>query len=254
MRALAIAIAAAAVTLTAQAASAPDAATDPRFAAASTLFLEGRADEAIAAWGALRATSCSPDLEYNLGTVYLQRNDLGRAVFHLERATLLLSERDRDIEHNLGLARARVLGTGGDPGEVAVPGWDRVLRGIPLAHVMTPFLATWALLFILLILRQRAGGKRRRRLGILAAVTLLLVVLSGVPLIGAQHARHGVRRGVLLEDDTRALEAPDPHAAVTFTAPAGTEVRVFERENGFVRARLPNGIAAWVPEAMLGEL
>jgi len=232
------------------------AAPQERFDAANDLYLEGRVEEAITAWGALRASGelCSPDVEYNLGTAYLERDDLGRAVFHLERAALL-SAADHDARHNLDLARSRALGTGGDLSDVVVPGWDRVLRQVPFGRIVSPFLVSWVVLFLLLILRHLATDPRaRRRLAYAAAVALVLVAAGGVVLLGALHARHGIRRGILLEEDSHAREMPDAVAPVVFTAPAGTEVRVFERERGFVRVRLPNGIAAWVPEEQVGEL
>ena len=223
---------------------------------ANEIYLGGQIENALTAWGRLHATGvCSPDVEYNMGTAYLEQNDLGRAVFHLLRAESLSPQGADDVQHNLALSRGRVLGTGGDTEDSGVIGWDRILRGLPAGTLAEVFLVLWWLLFATLILRRLVPNPGyKKRIAMAALVLVLAVATMGVLAGGSIHARHGIRRGVLLEDETRAQEAPQAGAPRVFTAPAGTEVRLFERDNGFVKVRLPNGIAAWVPEVHVGEI
>ena len=51
---------------------------------------------------------CSAELEYNLGNAYFRQNELGRAILHFERASLL-SPNDGDIRHNLKTAKSKVV-------------------------------------------------------------------------------------------------------------------------------------------------
>ena len=75
---------------------------------ADSAYARGQYQQAIKDYEALLAQGVSADLYYNLGNAYYRSENITRAVLNYERA-LLLSPGDRDIRHNLQMARSKTI-------------------------------------------------------------------------------------------------------------------------------------------------
>lgn len=212
---------------------------DRLFTLGTTLFAQGDATGAAAAFEGARATGLtSAALEHNLGTAYLEAGRYPQAVLHLERARLL-RPRDPLVRHNLDLARRRALGT-----DAALP------EGFMFGTLSTleRFLGAWGLFGIAVVVALLLGGLAWRlqgpwrRRGLVVGGALLGLTLAAA---FAVSARRAVPRGVLLQPaDVRAQ--PGPSAPVRAAAPAGLTVRLGEAEGEWQTVTLPGGAHGWV--------
>ncbi|HUB06614.1 MAG TPA: SH3 domain-containing protein [Myxococcales bacterium] len=187
---------------------------------------------------ALAAGNESADLEYDMGTAAAQAGDIGQAVLHLERA-LVLSPWDGDARDNLDRVRDKRVDkvVGQDLGESPL---QRLLRGLPAAELSWTFAALWILGFLLLVLRRRRSWFRP--LGLACAVFGL--GLGG--LSWACERADGIPFGVVLAKVTPVRAGPDPKLPASFEVHEGLKVLLEERDAGYQRIRLANGLEGWV--------
>lgn len=192
----------------------------------------------------------SVGLQYNLGTLYLESGDVGRAMLHL-RSALLSDPSHEDAQHNWEVAIAARQ--------------DRIVdasRQPPVPHQVASWLAPGRARSLLVMsigwMSLLLGGatflganvlrRALRTLGLAVAIP----ALAGAVIVLAQLWILRGTEAVLLSGPIEARVAPSTEAEVSFTAHAGLfGVRIAE-ENGFVRLRLENGLDAWVPAERLG--
>jgi hypothetical protein len=188
------------------------------------------------------------DLLFNLGTAYLSKGDLGRAVLYLERARKL--SRDDDIEANLAAARARqidqVVGAGtGEPFiERLVAGTEEAWFGWALVGSL------WAAFGCWLWARQKSGAVPV--LGLIVA--LLVALVSGAGFGAHVWVARTVRDAVVVSETVKVKEAPTDNAKSGFEVHAGLKVRITEESGKFQKVRLANGLDGWVEKEAVAEL
>jgi tetratricopeptide (TPR) repeat protein len=189
---------------------------------------------------AINAGAESADLEYDLGTAAAQGGDLGQAVLHLERA-LKLSPWDGDARENLSRIREKRVDkvVGQDLGDSPV---QRLLHGLPVAWMSWTFAALWALGFLVLML------KRSRLLG----AGLATIGLACGSLAWAADKADAIPFGVVTAPVAQVRAGPDAKLPTSFEIHEGLKVVLEEREDGYVRVRLANGLEGWI-EARLVE-
>lgn len=220
---------------------------------AETLAIRGEVDAAVAAYREiLRQGIDHPDIRYNLGTLRLQQEDLGRAVLHLQTA-LRVDPRLEDARHNLDIAlAARVdqITTASPRNAVESLRWEEwsasqvwfICFGIAFFAASVLAIGAW-----LPYRKMRVWSYRLCAVSSLAAIAL-----------GWTGYRLGELRqreeAVVLADELPARMGPAQDAAASFTAHAGLNGYVMARENGFVRLRLENGLDAWFPQDSLASL
>lgn len=219
--------------------AAPTAEADRLFEAGAALIAEGDTAGAVAAWeGAAALGWTSATVEHNLGTLALERGDVGRARLHLERAARL-DPTSPAVARNLRLAReAAGVGARGW-GERA---WDRLGAAVPPGGLVALALAlSFAALGVLLLERRRA-----------AAVVGVLAVLAVAAAGGALWERtRAVGIVVAPEADVRA--APAASARGVARVRAGEAVAVGDAEAGWRRVEA-DGAEGWLPEAAVERL
>ncbi|MEM9456680.1 MAG: SH3 domain-containing protein [Myxococcota bacterium] len=240
-------------------------AVDEAFVRGNTAAQSGDWDAAIAAYeeAATLLPERSAALDYDLGTAYLHRGALGRAIFHLQRSldwrggpTAELAESAR---YNLGIARRRAeLQAVNANAKIDRPEtwWDLVVEALGAPGVgWSALVAGWLALGL-----SWWRGRRRRRgqaSNVFGAVLLLLLsvylglgVLHGLSL----RADRTAPEAIVLEDLVDARDGAGNHRPVAFRLQGGARVRVVGRSPGWRRVRLSGGLEAWVREDAVGML
>lgn len=220
---------------------------------AENLAIRGEVDAAVAAYREmLRKGIDHPDIRYNLGTLRLQQEDLGRAVLHL-RTALREDPGLEDARHNLDIAlAARVDQITPESAASAVEflRWEAWSSSQVWSTCfgMAFFAALFLAIGAWLPHRQmRVWGYR------FCAVSSLAAIASGWTGYRLDELRLR-EEAVILTDELPARMGPAQDAAASFTAHAGLDGAVMARENGFVRLRLENGLDAWFPQDSLASL
>ena len=229
-------------------------AADPAITTQSSLFdegvqaaLEGRTEAAQAAWLRIKRSGlANADVEYNLGTSYAESNELGLAILHLKRASLLRPS--KDASGNLHVVRERVL--------EANPGHTRelsLLGDVADQLVRIPFVELFGVALILcsLLVGLQYAFLRRRpwavALGI--AVSAALGISAGVGAL-IEVVYHDWKPPAVVLKRTAAKSGPDERFKTVMELGAGEEVRLTGKEAalGFVAIELASGETAFVSE------
>jgi len=197
------------------------------------------------------------DLAFNLGNAYYRQGNLGRAIWAYERAAALDPD-DEDIGYNLKqahkLADRRVRDK--------IEGADRDPLWMRVVVALSPGTETW--LFVVLYLgffaalaalwiQRRRGDHARALLGATASILAAAAVLSGLLLAG-RAALDRIPFGVILPDAVAVREGADTNYRTSFELHAGLRVRLLDRDQEWLRIRLPNGLEGWVREQDIGRL
>jgi len=186
----------------------------------------------------------SADLYANLGNAALQAEDLGIAVLAYRRALVLDPDHAR-ARQNLEHARSLAPDWLPRPEESALLGsffyWHRTLAP---AERMRIAALCFALAGVLLALSIRLRSSSARNLAILPA--LAWIALTGS--LALDPADRVADQGVVTAPEAVARSADSVHAPPRFAQPLpmGTELRVLERRDDWIRVALANGREAWV--------
>jgi tetratricopeptide (TPR) repeat protein len=225
-------------------------------------FLRGDYHAATTAYEQLdRQGIVSADLAYNLGNAYYRQGQVGRAIWAWERALALNPDAD-DARYNLERARKAAARTVQDKLEGADrdPLWIRAVTELSLSTETWLFVVVYVGLFVALALHLRArrqapaGGAEVTPLwGALAAMLGAAAALAGILLLG-RVALDRTPFAVVLPDQLAIKEGADANYRTTFQVHAGLRVRVLERDQGWVRIRLANGLEGWAPDQDVGRL
>jgi tetratricopeptide (TPR) repeat protein len=230
----------------------PSAGTDALFADANAAFLSSDLPRATALYQALLAEGvASPEVETNLGAALQRQGKRGAAALHFERA-LFLAPSDDDARADLIEIRKanvdRLEGESDDGGAEALTRLfgPRLGNGAALA-----LLVLWTLGWIALGLRlYRPSLVSRAPLGAIAAALFTAATLAGlVAGFAAAGQRLGLRRAVVVAASAPAREGPEARSASPFEVHEATPVRLEDRQNGFARIRLANGLTGWVAQS-----
>jgi tetratricopeptide (TPR) repeat protein len=221
-------------------------------------YLRGDHAGAVAAYEELdRQGLVSADLAFNLGDAYYRQGNLGRAIWAFERAAALDPD-DEDTRYNLKQARKLADRRVHDKIEGADrdPLWMRAVVALGPATETWLFVACYLAFFAALAalwMRRRPGDHARALLAATASILAVAAVLSGLLLAG-RAALDRIPFGVILPDAVAVREGADPNYRTSFQLHAGLRVRLLDRDQEWLRIRLPNGLEGWVHEQDIGRL
>lgn len=204
-----------------------------------------RRSERLFAAASLDGGNPTADLYANLGNAALQSEHLGNAVLSYRRALLLDPDHARSLKN---LEHVRELAPDWVPRRHAEGlfvdtffAWHRTLSPHERSLAGASAFAVAALLIALgIVLRAPAA----RNVAILPAIIWLALLASFV----LDPARAASQDAVVTAQETIARSADSIHAPARFSRPLplGTEVRVLERREGWLRIEIANGREAWV--------
>ena len=242
---------------------------DDAFKVGNDAYLRGDHGAAISAYEHLQQEQVvSPDLAFNLGDAYFRKGRLGPAIWAWERA-LALDPDHEDARYNLEQARRLADRRVQDKLEGAErePGWIR------LVTLLSPSTEAWAFVGLYLGFFACFGlwlrARRQSRLaeeageaahvsptatfGVLAGTLAVAALCAGTILLGRVQLER-TPYGVVLPDAASVKEGADTNYRTVFAVHAGLRVRIQERDQGWVRVRLANGLEGWLPEAEGGRI
>jgi tetratricopeptide (TPR) repeat protein len=219
--------------------------TDPGevFVKAGTAFEAGDHARAIALYRALLDQGVeNGTIHYNLGNAYLRNGELGRAIAAYRRSESF-QPRDEDLRANLAFARKMAKDAIRPPGPSAIVEtlffWHYQLsRSELLWTVLAANLLLWS---VLLLLQFRRASEALRWIFF---SLLLLLTASGVSL--AIHTLFPMRVAVVVPQETDAVTSPGDGAVTRFKLHAGSEVRVRDQREEWLRIALPDGQQGWI--------
>jgi hypothetical protein len=180
-------------------------------------------------------------VQYNLGNSLL-RGELGRAVAAFRAAGASLP-RDGDVQANLTFARQSAKDALAAPEPPVILEtlffWHYALSRLELVRW---FLVSNALLWSLLALRL--FYRRTEVLGWIVTAVLIVTVATG----GSLAVRYlmPMRIAVVTASEIDAHSGTSDDTIVRFKLHAGSEVRLVERRDDWLRIRLPDGQQAWI--------
>jgi tetratricopeptide (TPR) repeat protein len=211
---------------------------------ANEAYAAGDFETAIAEYQALLRGRAHALLHYNLGNAYLRQGDLGRAIASYRRARVG-APRNQDVAANLAFARRSGRDAIAPPEPTAV--WKTVFAWYYAVAPSELWVATAvfnAVLWSLLALRL---WRRHEILGWATAVAGLLLLLCAGALLYGGLAADRVAVIVPREVDVRSGIRED--TVVRFKLHAGSEVRVRDEREGWLRVVLPSGEQGWIEAA-----
>lgn len=226
-----------------EALAAPDIDPATVFVQANTAYEEGAYPQAIRLYRQLLAAEVeNGHLHYNLGNAYLRNGELGRAIASYRRAEGF-RPRDQDVQANLSFARKSTKDalTPPDPSEVfyTLFFWH---YGLSRAELATVVLVLNLLFWGGLALRLRYRGSEILRWA--NGGLLILLLLTGGSLLA--HTAFPQQVAVIVPQEVSAHTGPDAETVVRFKLHAGTEVRIADGRENWLRVQLPDGQQGWV--------
>lgn len=242
---------------------------DDAYAAGSEAALAGNWTAAIEHWQhALELLpGRSAQLDYDLGTAYANIGEIGRAIYHFERAlqpearpTVEIAEAAR---RNLGIVR-RKAETQAEIHDARISrqptSWDLavdVLAGRALAWIslVSAYLTVVVVAYRRFRRSDAASGESPGGVSGALALVFALVFLIG----GGLHALAIATKdehpdAIALDAIVEVREGPGSHLPVAFELQGGSHVRVLDERSGWVRVRLPGGLEGWAKGEAVARL
>jgi hypothetical protein len=199
----------------------------------------------------------SPDVLYDLGTVYARAERYGEAIWRLEqvnRRVLVATEAQQNLRAaRLALAHRDAARSGRAVVETALPLRTALGELMPL---------DWSVAFALacelgaiacwLLWRRRRAGEIAGVASAAGAVLLLAASLFFASIVVARQTT--APAGIVLRDGVRLRHAPAADAIAEVAVREGERLELLTREAGFVRVRTPGGASGWLNSSEVGRL
>ncbi len=190
----------------------------------------------------------SADLEYNLGTAYLNNHQLGYALLHLERA-LYLDPNDRDARENWEAAQRLINSASPEskPIELSKSLFHRVALYTTYSRWGLSFLICWVLAGLGFFFRSLIGPPQKRFILLLISISALIVAGACGAVMASHLYVRSLSNAIVVAPATPVLEGPHQHYKTILKITEGHSVRVLERDGQFYKVRLNNGLEGWIP-------
>lgn len=208
------------------------------FDQARKAYEQGDQEAAVAGFErALQGAPGGVGVLYNLGNARFRQGELGRALAAWRQAEWI-TPRDPALRHNLDLIRRRL-------GQSEVPFWKRCLGWLTLDEwAVSAVLLVWAWSGWQIVVGIRpgladSGSGVRRVLGVAAAVVLGAWLSAWVSI-------HRGPNAAVAGKEVSARFGPLDESDIAVNFPDGTEVRVEQSRNGWVRVVDAEGRGGWI--------
>ena len=224
---------------------------------AKALYEDGNYPEAIQIYEQIVASGVRDSrVLYNLGNAYALNGDIGRAILNYERASEI-TPRDRDIRHNLALARSEA-GISSD-----LPAVNPLLEISSLSKAwgslneisviaLTSWITSGFLILSYLILSKT---NMRKLIGTLAVISLVITLGTSITLASRIMSDSRTITSIVTKPNTFLQDNPYSESEVGIELPEGTRARVIEQHGNWVLLMtLDQIIEGWAPEDSIESL
>lgn len=217
-------------------------------AEADSAYARQHYQDAIKQYEALLQEGVSADLYYNLGNAYYRSENFTRAIINYERA-LLLEPGDKDIRHNLQLARQKTTDKLSPSADFFLVTWYRSLVNImgvdSWAWMALVALAMGVVLFLVYLFSSRVS---LQKVGFFGAAFMLLFFLIANLFAWHQSQVLTHRTGaVVIASETAVKSTPAQNGTNLFMLHEGTKVEITDDSmKDWKEVRLPDGKEGWI--------
>jgi tetratricopeptide (TPR) repeat protein len=211
------------------------------FEQGNAAFHKGKFKEAITNYQAqVKSGHVSATLHFNLANASFQDGQLGRAIFHYREAQLLVP-RDKDIAHNLSIARNEVHN--GTPPKTDL--WQRLTGFLTLnewsllAVIPLTLWMAWLAAINIHPAHRKNGMVLRPILGVTAIVLALIALIAW--------RVQTVHQWVVVKQETTARFGPVEASPSQFKWFDGAELNVERAYDDWLLVKDATGRQGWVP-------
>lgn len=223
---------------------------------ADSAYAAGRYQEAIKGYESLLKQGASADLFYNLGNAYYRTEDITRAVLNYERA-FLLSPGDKDIRHNLQMARSKTIDKITPESEFFFVTWMRALVNIMSVDAWAlAALIVLALAIVLALVYLFVDIVWLRKVGFFGGgLLLLLFLLSNLfAFLQKQELVHHLG-AIIMESAVNVKSTPSQNGTDLFILHEGTRVEIIDDQmQQWKQVRVADGKEGWVEAKQIEKI
>lgn len=194
----------------------------------------------------LKMDRVSPEVFYNLGNSYFKLKKIGNAIVNYKRA-LKLDPGDRDILHNLKLARTMAVD------KIEQPEKSFLLKTLLLPYhsmninQLTVFVSLVYLSIIALLIFSIFFVAKRRALFYAIGSLAAILGLFSIFLASKIYNENSVRHAVVVSDKADVRSGPKEDYLLQFTLHEGAEVRVMKEDQDWFEIDLSKDLRGWLP-------
>ena len=242
----------------ASAALAADAAKQPAdvMTQANVDYSKGNYQSAINGYNTVLKENVSADVYYNLGNAYFRSDDITNAIISYERAKLL-APGNKDIEHNLRVARLKTVDKLMPADRMFFVEWYQALRNMNTpdgwANMAFVSLVVALLLFLVYLFVDHAVVQR---LSFYMAIVLIVVFIFG-NLFAWQLKDYAenTMAGVITTNEVTVKKTPTAQSADVCVIHEGTHVDITDSAlKDWTAITLPDGREGWIPAKSLEKI
>ena len=231
----------------------PVAAATVTKADADSAYAAGRYQDAIRDYEALLKQGVSADLYYNLGNAYYRTEDITRAVLNYERA-FQLSPGDKDIRHNLQMARSKTIDKITPETEFFFITWMRAVVNVMSVDAWAKTaLGALALAIVLALVYLFAERLWLRKLGFFGGGLLLLLFLVCNLFAYVQKNELTHHRGaIVMSSAVNVKSTPAANGTDLFILHEGTRVDIIDDQmQQWKQIRVADGKEGWIETSQI---
>ena len=211
--------------------------------AAEQRYLAKDYDSALAIYQTAAQTWISAHLEYNQGLLYFQKKQLGWAIWHFERASLL-DPLNQNIQHNLQMAKK--LQSDKFEKQDFSPSWQDILAAL-LPVTWLSAIATTLVGLIVLSLGASIAIQRIRKIGQLTAVafTALWAIMSYLERAQIDYLQTA-KYLIIVQNNASLYTEPAPNAEQIYTLHEGSKVKKIKENERYFYVETLSNTQGWI--------
>lgn len=223
---------------------------------ADNSYSNGNYQQAINIYENLLKEYRNAELYYNLGNSYYRCDNYTKAVIAYERAQML-NPGNRDIEHNLKIARSKTIDNITPKEELFFVVWYYGIINILNADQWAKAaLASLILSLILFLVYLFVENLNIRKISFWGSVMLMIVLVLG-NVFAWELKRYALdsERAVVTDVEVTVKKSPTSQSSDTYTIHEGTSVKILDDSfKGWLQIELADGREGWIGEKTVEKL
>jgi hypothetical protein len=227
---------------------------DSLFGKANAVFAADKFSDASNLYESLIYTVEHADLYYNLGNAYFRQGEIGQSIWAYEKG-LQFNPRDKDLQHNIAIARAHVRDRIEFPeGMFFVDYYRSLKQKVTLGDLF--FLGGFFLLMTAAVwFGKLFGFIRGTAYRVLMLPSVIAVISLHLFMLDVYWDITGNQRAVVITPIVEALSAPaGTDDKILFRIHEGSVVELTQQLPGWVEIGLLDGKKGWIPDRTLRVL
>lgn len=188
-------------------------------------------------------------LFYNLGNSYYRDGKIGYAILYYEKA-LRISPNDDDVQHNLAIARAKIVDKIDTLPQFFIFQWWESLLAL---FSVTGW--TYLSYFLYLLVLIAAGvyfftrNHKLQRYSFFGGVAISIILIFSVILLIVNLNRElNIKQGIIIKQVISVKLSPDANSNDAFVIHEGLKVQLEDKVDDWVKIRLHDGKIGWLPK------